>query len=104
MRELTPAAVAALRDEQAIVVLDVREPWEYALCHVDGSIHIPMNEIPQRITELPTAATIVVLCHHGMRSLQVAHYLSAQGYTDVANLHGGIDAWARSVDTGLATY
>lgn len=104
MRELTPAATAALRADQAVILLDVREAWEYALCRIDHSIHIPMNEIPRRLAELDRSATIVVVCHHGMRSLQVAHYLRAQGYAEVANLSGGIDAWARAVDPTMATY
>ena len=104
MRELTPQATAALRAAQPVVVLDVREPWEFARCQIAGSVHVPMNQIPDRLAELTPAATIVVVCHHGMRSLQVARYLSAQGFNDVANLTGGIDAWARTVDPSLATY
>lgn len=104
MRELSATATAALRAEQDIVLLDVREPWEYEHCHVEGSLHVPMQQVPVRLDEIPHDKPIVVMCHHGMRSLQVAHFLAAQGYTDVANLAGGIDAWSRTVDPTVPTY
>lgn len=104
MRELTPQAVAALRDTTDIQIIDVREPWEYELCHIEGTLHIPMGQIPARLAELASDRPLIVLCHHGMRSLQVAHYLLSQGYQDVTNLSGGIDAWARDVDPALALY
>ena len=104
MRELTPQAVAALRDTTEIQIIDVREPWEYELCHIEGTLHIPMGQIPARLAELASDRPLIVLCHHGMRSLQVAHYLLSQGYQDVTNLSGGIDAWARDVDPALALY
>lgn len=104
MRELTPQAVAALRDTTEIQIIDVREPWEYELCHIEGTLHIPLGQIPARLAELASDRPLIVLCHHGMRSLQVAHYLLSQGYQDVTNLSGGIDAWARDVDPALALY
>ena len=104
MRELTPQAVAALRDTTDIQIIDVREPWEHELCHIEGTLHIPMGQIPARLAELASDRPLIVLCHHGMRSLQVAHYLLSQGYQDVTNLSGGIDAWARDVDPALALY
>ncbi len=104
MRELMPEAVAALHEAGKVILLDVREPWEWELCHVAGAVHIPMGQIPARRAELPADRPVVVMCHHGMRSHQVAQFLEAEGHADVANLVGGIDAWARSVDTGLALY
>ena len=104
MRELTPQAVAALRDTTEIQIIDVREPWEYELCHIEGTLHIPLGQIPARLAELASDRPLIVLCHHGMRSLQVAHYLLSQGYQDVTNLSGGIDAWARDIDPALALY
>ena len=104
MRELTPQAVAALRDTTEIQIIDVREPWEYEFCHIEGTLHIPLGQIPARLAELASDRPLIVLCHHGMRSLQVAHYLLSQGYQDVTNLSGGIDAWARDVDPALALY
>ena len=104
MRELKPAAAAALLDAGKLVLLDVREPWEWELVRIEGALHIPMGQVPARLAEIPRERPVVVMCHHGMRSHQVAQFLLGQGYADVANLDGGIDAWARSVDASLALY
>lgn len=86
------------------LLLDVREPWEVATASLPGSLAIPMREIPARLTDIPSDRTIVCLCHHGMRSAQVAVFLERQGYADVCNLTGGIDAWSRDVDSSVPTY
>jgi rhodanese-related sulfurtransferase len=86
------------------LLLDVREPWEVAICALPGSTFIPMREIPARAGELDPARPIVCLCHHGMRSMQVAAFLEHRGFTNVSNLAGGIDAWSRDVDPGCPTY
>jgi len=86
------------------VLLDVREPWEYAICRLAGSVHMPMGTVPGRINELDAAAETVVICHHGGRSAQVAAYLERRGFACVHNLAGGVDAWARRVDSSMATY
>lgn len=93
-----------LADPKPPVVLDVREPWEVATASLPGSVHLPMHEIPARFTELPTDRPIVCLCHHGMRSLQVAMFLERQGFSGIHNLAGGIDAWSRDVDPTVPTY
>lgn len=85
-------------------LLDVRETWEYEICHIDDSINISMSEVPTRISEINPEQDIVVICHHGVRSMQVASYLEAQGYTNVSNLAGGIDAWARTVEPVMTQY
>lgn len=104
MRELTPQAAVALRDENAVLFLDVREQWEHELCHIAGDLHIPMGQIQTRLEEIPQDRPLIVVCHHGMRSRQVAEFLLSLGYADVANLNGGIDAWARAVDPELELY
>ncbi|NVK19126.1 MAG: sulfurtransferase [Methylocystaceae bacterium] len=76
------------------IVLDVREPAEIAFHAFEGALEIPMNEIPQSLNELPRDKTIVVLCHIGGRSMQVTGWLRQQGYNNVTNLRGGIEAWA----------
>ena len=86
------------------VVLDVREPWEFALCQVPASVHIPMQQIPARLAELDDQRPIVCVCHHGARSLQVAMFLQQRGFETVYNLAGGIDAWSREVDPSVPTY
>ena len=94
------------------IVLDVRETWELQTASVkaDGFrlIHIPMREVPSRLAELQqlqgSAQPIACLCHHGMRSLQVASYLAQNGFTQVVNLQGGIDAWAQQLDRSIPVY
>jgi rhodanese-related sulfurtransferase len=86
------------------LLLDVREPWEVALCALPGSTVIPMGQIPARLDELDPARETVVICHHGVRSLRVAHFLETRGFTNLHNLRGGIDAWAREVDLAMQTY
>ncbi|MGX2039291.1 rhodanese-like domain-containing protein [Methylocaldum sp. MU1018] len=86
------------------VLVDVREPQEYAYCHIEGSVHMPMNEIPARLAELDPQREIVVICHHGMRSRMVGDYLDRQGFGHILNLRGGVDAWAREVDPGMPRY
>lgn len=91
-------------DSKPVLLLDVREPWEVARCMLAGSVHIPMRQIPARIEELDRDGEIVVICHHGIRSNQVAQFLDAQGFTHVYNLMGGVDAWAREVDPKMEKY
>ncbi len=94
------------------VVLDVREPWEIQTASVqpDGFslLCIPMREVPARLAqlqeELPADQPIACLCHHGMRSLQVANYLAQNGYTEVVNVQGGIAAWSEQRDASVPTY
>lgn len=87
-----------------LLMLDVREPWEVQICMLPGSRHIPMREIPARVQDLPISDEIVVICHHGHRSQQVANFLVQRGYESVYNLQGGIDAWAREVDARMPRY
>ena len=89
----------------APLILDVREPWETVICQLAQARLLPMQEIPSRWNELPHDRDIVVLCHHGMRSLQVANYLIQSGeFADVVNLQGGIDAWSQQVDRSVPLY
>ena len=86
------------------VLLDVREPWEYQTCHIEGAVLIPMNAVPARQQELDPDAPVVCICHHGARSMQVAAFLERGGFTQVANLTGGVHAWAQQVDPTMPTY
>ena len=99
---VTPSA--EVDAETPPLLLDVREHWEFALCALPGSVHVPMREIPARLGELDPSRPIVCICHHGRRSMQVAMFLEHRGYESVFNLSGGIDAWARQVDRAMATY
>jgi rhodanese-related sulfurtransferase len=91
-------------NRQQPLLLDVRESWEYALAHIDGSTHMPMNLIPLRLSELPDDQPIVTICHHGVRSYQVGLYLQNAGFEQVLSLKGGVDAWANEVDPTMAHY
>lgn len=85
-------------------LLDVRENWELAIASLPGSLHIPLNQIPIRLKELDASKAIIAVCKVGGRSQRAAEFLLAQGYDRVANLTGGIDAWAREIDPGMNTY
>jgi len=85
-------------------LLDVREPWEIEIASVPQSVKIPMADIPSRHTELDADKPVAVLCHSGGRSAKVADFLATQGFSRVANIAGGIDAWAQEMDDSLARY
>ena len=85
--------VAAIKDRDDVLVLDVREQWEYDEGHIPNVTLIPMNEIPNRLSEIPTDQEVVVTCRSGNRSGQVADFLRQQGYTNVHNMSGGILDW-----------
>ena len=112
--QVNPAHFAAWRDaaSTAPVVLDVREPWELQTASVapDGFtlLHVPMQSIPARLAELQSSygadQPIACLCHHGMRSQQVANYLAQHGFTGVVNLQGGIAAWSEQLDSAVPQY
>jgi rhodanese-related sulfurtransferase len=107
MQQISPRQLADwLADDsrRKPVLLDVREPWEFSLCNLPGSQHIPMQLIPQRFAELDPDDEIVAICHHGMRSMQVAMFLERQGYSTLYNLLGGVEAWANEVDPKLPRY
>jgi rhodanese-related sulfurtransferase len=91
-------------ERTAPLLLDVREPWEQQICSIGGSRLVPLQALPARLGELDTEGPVVCICHHGVRSAQVAMWLWRQGFTDVYNLSGGVDAWARQVDPQMATY
>jgi rhodanese-related sulfurtransferase len=86
------------------LLLDVREPWEFEICHIAGSTLMPMRGIPAALGQLAPDRETVVICHHGIRSRQVAWYLERAGFPRVVNLSGGVDAWAREVDADMAVY
>jgi rhodanese-related sulfurtransferase len=86
------------------ILLDVREDNEFMHCHIDGSLHMPMNTIPNKLSELPIDKEIVCICHHGVRSMQVAMFLEQNGFTQITNLTGGVHAWVLEVDNSMPTY
>lgn len=107
MQQISAVQLAEwLRDESRAkpVLLDVREPWEFETCKIEGSQSLPMRSIPQRLAELDAGAEIVTICHHGMRSQQVAAFLEQNGFRQLYNLQGGVAAWAAQVDPKMPTY
>ena len=112
MKQIAPAALAAWLADPARkkpLLLDVREPWEFQTCHIEGAQLVPMREIAARAGELAervreAGAEVVVICHHGGRSMQVAMFLERQGFSEVINLAGGVDAWARTVEPAMPVY
>jgi rhodanese-related sulfurtransferase len=106
MEEISaPEAAELLRDQpDQTILLDVREAAELEMAAVGGAVHIPMGDIPARLSEIDTAKSIICLCHSGGRSAQVADFLVRQGYASVYNLTGGIHAWSDRVDNSIAKY
>jgi rhodanese-related sulfurtransferase len=104
--EIAPQAFAEMRARgDAPLLLDVREPWEFEAASLPGSLLMPMGDVPSRAhAKLDPDAHIVVLCHHGQRSLSVAMWLRAQGFEQAQSLAGGIDAWSRVVDPAVPRY
>jgi len=86
------------------VILDVREGWEVQIGALPGSLHIPMGQVPDRHAELDPSRETVVVCHHGVRSRRVISFLESRGFSNLFNLTGGVDAWAREIDPGMPTY
>lgn len=107
MRHIRPAELKEWLDDpqrDKPLLLDVRESWEYERCHLDGAELLPMSGIPLRYGEIDPQREVVVICHHGVRSFHVARFLEHNGFTNVINLTGGVDAWAKEVDPKMAVY
>tara|TARA_X000001036_G_scaffold174370_1_gene164985 strand:- start:530 stop:838 length:309 start_codon:yes stop_codon:yes gene_type:complete len=101
--EIDVLKLKKMLDNNEVILLDVREPYEVEICNVKGSLFIPMNEIPKNVELLDKEKSYAVMCHSGVRSLHVANYLNSQGYSAL-NVIGGIDMWSLSVDKNLKRY
>jgi rhodanese-related sulfurtransferase len=94
-----------LDQREAFTLLDVREPWEFETARMEGAKLIPMGDIPSRANqELDPEHHIIVVCHHGVRSMNVTAWLRQQGFEKAQSMRGGIDAWSRSIDHTIPTY
>ena len=86
------------------LLLDVREPWEFEYCHIDGSQLVPMGQVRSVVDRLDPRRETVVICHHGIRSRMVAGMLERAGFSNVINLEGGVEAWAQHIDPSMKRY
>jgi rhodanese-related sulfurtransferase len=103
--EISAADAAALLKEKRAKLIDVREPWEFSTAHIDGGLLIPMGEVPARAhQELDPEERLVIVCHHGVRSMNVTVWLRNQGFEQAQSLRGGIDAWSAQVDPTVPRY
>ncbi len=104
--EITPEEVKMMLDRgEQCMLLDVRELWEFEAARIDGAKLIPMGDIPARAhQELDPEVHIVVICHHGVRSMSVTAWLRQQGFEEAQSMRGGIDAWSRRVDAKVSLY
>lgn len=101
---LAPELKAKIDQLESLFLLDVREPNEFHYAHIANSVLIPLHQLPERLNELDKQQEIIVICHHGMRSQQAALYLEYSGFTNLANLQGGTDAWAVLCDSAMLRY
>jgi rhodanese-related sulfurtransferase len=103
--EISAANAAALLKGKGARLIDVREPWEFATARIEGSEPMPMGDVPSRAhQELDPEERLVVVCHHGIRSMNVTVWLRNQGYEQAQSLRGGIDAWSVEVDPAVSRY
>jgi rhodanese-related sulfurtransferase len=86
------------------LLIDVREPWEFELCRIDGSRSIPLGQLAARLSEVPQDTPLVLVCHHGNRSWHAAAMLLNSSYREVHNLRGGVEEWAAEVEPAMKRY
>jgi rhodanese-related sulfurtransferase len=106
MLEMSPQQVLDYikTKQNSPLLLDVREPWEYEICHIEGSKLIPMQRIPGNLNKLDPEQETIVICHHGIRSKMVAEFLEQAQFNNVINLSGGVNTWAQDVDPEMVSY
>jgi rhodanese-related sulfurtransferase len=103
--EVLPREVKQRLDSgEKVFLVDVREPHEHALCQIEGAVLIPMGAIPANLQKLDTDEDVVCFCHHGMRSMDVANWLRAQGVKSAKSMAGGIDRWSLEIDPKVPRY
>ena len=106
MRHFTPKQLQeflASTNEQPLL-LDVRERWEFEYCSIEGSVLIPMGQLPDKLETLDPSQEIIMICHHGIRSRQMGYYMEQAGFKRITNLDGGVEQWANDVDMTMKRY
>ena len=104
MQRFSARQLASYLQEHQPRLIDVREPWEFEICHLQNSELIPMREIPNQLPLFHESPEYVIICHHGIRSFQVMNFLALNGIHHTINLDGGVDAWAREIDLNMPVY
>lgn len=105
MRHFSPSQLNTyLVEGNRPLLIDVREPWEFKICHLEGSELLPMRQIPYQLDNFDQTQEMVIICHHGIRSRQVGRFLENAGFTKIINLQGGLAAWAQEVDPNMPVY
>ena len=103
--EITPVDVKARLDRgEKVHLVDVREPWEYDLCRIEGAKHVPLGSLAASLQTLPDVDEVICYCHHGIRSLDAATWLRFQGIERAKSLAGGIERWSLDVDPNVPRY
>jgi len=103
--EITPNEVKQRLDRGgSLLFVDVREPWEHQLCHIEGSKLIPLGQIASSLSEFERADSVVFFCHSGRRSMDAAAWLRSQGVTGARSMAGGIDRWSQEIDPRVPRY
>ena len=103
-KQISAVEASVLYKSGKAVLLDVREESELAICKLEGALHIPMGEIPDRCDALPKDKPVIAFCHHGMRSSKVQQFLMSRGFENIINMQDGIHAWSTDVDPAIAQY
>jgi len=105
MDDITPQELKELLEKDLPPrMIDVRQDWEHDKCHIEGSVLVPMDQIADNLDSFDSDEGLVIVCHHGMRSAQVAQFLISSGFTNIMNLAGGLDAWAKEIDPEMEQY
>ena len=106
MREFSALKLKAYLDscDDQPLLLDVRQPWEFDVCKIKNSILVPMSQVPSEVETLDLTRETVIICHHGIRSRSVGRFLVRSGFSNIINLSGGVDQWAKTVDNQMAKY
>ena len=104
IEDLTPKEFKDYLVDDKVILVDVRDQWEFDICQIKGAILMPLGEITNSYVNLNKDSKIALYCHSGIRSMHVANFLLSQGFESLANLQGGIDAWAQEIDTTVERY
>ena len=104
IQDLTPQEFQDYLVDDEVILVDVRDQWEFDICQINGAILIPLGEIAKSYVNLNKDSKIALYCHSGIRSMRVADFLLSKGFLSLTNLQGGIEAWSQEIDTTVERY